>query len=124
MNKQGYATEQEEFWAGQFGTDYINRNKSHQTIASNVSLFSRALRMAGPINSCIELGANIGLNLAALRILYPHQEQYALEINKKAAEELREHIPEKNVFEISIFDFDPINTLNGGGTILSSARVS
>lgn len=105
MNKMGYSTDQEDFWAGQFGTDYIDRNKSHKAIAANVSLFSQALRMAGPIDSCIEIGANIGLNLAALRILYPEQHQYAVEINKNATEELRLHLPEKNVFEMSILDF-------------------
>ncbi len=118
MNKQGYITEQEKFWAGKFGTEYIDRNKSQKAIASNISLFSRALRMAGQINSCIEFGANIGLNLAALRILYPFQDQYAVEINKRAAGELRENIPENKVFEMSILDFDPINTVKWGGVDL------
>ncbi|WP_321417465.1 hypothetical protein [uncultured Desulfobacter sp.] len=89
--KNKFQTEQESFWAGKFGSEYISRNKSQQTISSNISLFSRALRMVGPVNSCIEFGANIGLNLAALRTLYPSQEQYAIEINKQAAQELREH---------------------------------
>jgi pseudaminic acid biosynthesis-associated methylase len=118
MNNK-FKTEQEQFWAGQFGTEYIDRNKSHQATAANISLFSRALRMAGPINSCIEFGANIGLNLCALRMLYPSQEQYAVELNKRATEIIRDHLPEKNVFEISIMDFDPINNrLNRGGVDL------
>lgn len=114
MNNE-YRTEQEDFWAEQFGTEYIDRNKSHKAIASNISLFSRALRIAGPINSCIEFGANIGLNLAALRMLYPSQNQYAVEINKQAAEELLEHLPEKNVFKMSILDFELLSVKMGGG---------
>ena len=37
-------TEQEIFWAGDFGSDYINRNKGDEAVASNIALFSRALR--------------------------------------------------------------------------------
>lgn len=107
MNKFGFKTEQEEFWAGEFGTNYIWRNKNHETIAANVSFLSRALRIAGPIRSCIEFGANIGLNIAALRTLYPEQLQYAVEINKKAVEELLLHLSEDCVFEMSILEFDP-----------------
>jgi spore coat polysaccharide biosynthesis protein SpsF len=107
MSKDSYLTEQEAFWAGDFGTEYIHRNMEHKKMVSNISLFSHALRMTGPIKSCIEFGANIGLNLAALRILYPGQLQYALEINEKAAKELRNHLPDENVFEMSILDFDP-----------------
>jgi pseudaminic acid biosynthesis-associated methylase len=106
MNMKSYRTEQEEFWAGQFGIDYIDRNKSQEAIASNISLFSRALRMAEPINSCIEFGANIGLNLAAMRNLFPCQQQYAVEINKHAVQELHAYVSEENIFEISILDFD------------------
>lgn len=73
MSNLDFQTEQEDFWAGQFGTEYINRNKSQQVVASNASFFSRALCRLGQIRSCIEIGANIGLNLTALRILYSGQ---------------------------------------------------
>ena len=29
-----YKTDQEEFWAGEFGDDYINRNKGKEVVAS------------------------------------------------------------------------------------------
>ena len=61
-------TEQEIFWAGDFGSDYINRNKGDEAVASNIALFSRALDRCDRINSAIELGANIGLNLVALKL--------------------------------------------------------
>ena len=41
MNK--FKTEQEEFWAGEFGNDYISRNKSEEYLASNIGFFSKAL---------------------------------------------------------------------------------
>ena len=34
-----YKTEQEKFWAGEFGDDYIERNKSAALAASNLNFF-------------------------------------------------------------------------------------
>lgn len=34
-----YKTEQEEFWATEFGSEYIKRNQSDQLLASNVCFF-------------------------------------------------------------------------------------
>lgn len=100
-----YKTEQEEFWAGEFGDDYISRNQGEGLLASNLNFFSKALNSASGLNSVIEFGANIGMNLKALKLLYPHQEQYGIEINEKAAKELSRFLGEKNVFNSSIFDF-------------------
>ena len=105
--RSGFATPQEEFWAGQFGTDYIERNRSNQLLASNLEFFSRALRRAGRVGSCVELGANIGMNLRALKLLYPEIEARGVEINEQAAAELRQTIGENRVFEGSIFDWQP-----------------
>ena len=58
-----YDTEQESFWAGKFGTDYIDRNNGEDMLASNLIFFSKALKQTKKITSCIELGANIGMNL-------------------------------------------------------------
>ena len=84
-----FRTEQEEFWAGTFGTEYIARNQGAHAVASNVAFFSQALKRAEIPATCIEFGANIGLNLDALKLLYPGQRQYAIEINSNAAAELR-----------------------------------
>jgi len=102
---QSYATSQEVFWAGQFGTDYINRNASQQLLAANLNFFTKALKQAGKISSCLELGANIGMNLKALQLLYPGIELTAAEINPDAAAQLRELIGQDNVYEGSIFDY-------------------
>ena len=63
-----YNTEQEKFWANEFGTEYIERNQGEQLLASNLNFFSKALQQAGRIESCIEFGANIGMNLKALQL--------------------------------------------------------
>lgn len=38
-----YKTEQEAFWAGEFGDAYVARNEGAQWIANNLALFSRIL---------------------------------------------------------------------------------
>lgn len=105
-----YKTEQEAFWAGDFGTEYIARNAGSELLASNLVFFSKALAHARTAESCIEFGANIGMNLRALRMLYPRQEQYAVEINQAAAAELCTIIPPDNIFQASILDFIPDRT--------------
>lgn len=104
-NKKNYATPQEEFWAGEFGTEYIGRNDSAQILASNLSFFSKVLKHAGRISSCLELGANIGMRLKALQFLYPDIKLNAVEINPDAAKRLENLIGKNNVFEGSIFEY-------------------
>ncbi|TNE54227.1 MAG: pseudaminic acid biosynthesis-associated methylase [Bacteroidetes bacterium] len=99
-----YQTEQEKFWAESFGDDYIGRNQGDQLLASNLNFFTKALNQAGRIDSCIEFGANIGMNLKALKLLYPGIAMKGIEINEKAAEELKEVIGSANVFHGSIYD--------------------
>jgi spore coat polysaccharide biosynthesis protein SpsF len=101
----GYQTDQEAFWAGQFGDDYVARNDGDRWVAANLSLFATALRRAGPIASCLEFGANIGLNLRALRLLFPQMDQRAIEINPLAAHRLEQVIGAGRVFNGSIFDY-------------------
>lgn len=99
-----YKTEQEKFWAESFGDDYIDRNKSAGLLASNLNFFSGALKQAGKITSCIEFGANIGMNLKALRLLYPEIHMSGVEINELACKELEKVIGPENVAHSSIFD--------------------
>jgi spore coat polysaccharide biosynthesis protein SpsF len=103
-----FKTEQESFWAGEFGTEYIRRNQGAELLASNLAFFSQALRSAHKPKDCIEFGANIGMNLKALRLLYPQQEQCAIEINADAVAELRTILPPENVFHTSILDYSPV----------------
>ncbi len=81
---------QEEFWAGEFGDEYIARNNSPELLASYTHLLSNALRRSNQIRSAIEFGANIGLNLRALRALRPNIDLAAIEINARAVECLAE----------------------------------
>ena len=102
-----FLTEQEKFWAGEFGNDYIARNQGDALLASNLNFFSKALNNTRDVKTCIEFGANIGMNLKALKLLYPAQEQHAIEINTEAAKQLGQVIPPENVFSESILEFQP-----------------
>lgn len=102
-----FKTDQEAFWAGDFGTDYIQRNQGDELLASNLNFFAKALRQARSIKSCIEFGANIGMNLKALKLLYPGIDAYAIEINAEAANQLSEVIPPSMIYNRSILDFLP-----------------
>jgi len=102
-----YTTEQEHFWAGEFGTEYINRNQGSDLLASNLNFFSKALNSAKGFSSCVEFGANIGMNLKALSLLYPHLSVHGIEINPEAARQLKESIGIENVTEGSILEVQP-----------------
>ena len=96
-----FKTEQEAFWAGEFGNAYIERNQGDALLA---------LRATRGLNSCIEFGANIGMNLKAIQLLHPTIHASAIEINAAAATQLQEVIAPDNVHNTSILDFEPTRT--------------
>lgn len=102
-----FKTDQEKFWAGTFGDQYIQRNQSEQLLASNINFFSRAIAQTSGVKSVIEFGANIGMNLKALSLLLPKSDMFAVEINSSAAKELKKIIPEENISNTSILNFSP-----------------
>ena len=105
MNDKTYKTEQEDFWSGDFGNEYISRNKGEMLLASNLNFFTKALARATNLNSCIEFGANIGMNLRALKLLRPELSLNAIEINQQAAEQLSDIVNKENIYTGSILDY-------------------
>lgn len=105
-----YKTTQEAFWAGEFGNEYIARN-GEESIPQRIRLLAKALERSSGIRSVAEFGANIGLNLRALRQIMPGAEYCAVEINERACDALRK---EKwiTVYNASLFDFKPIRTFD------------
>ena len=106
MSKTEFRSEQEDFWAGDFGSDYISRNSSAALLASNINFFCKSLRRASQIGECLEFGANIGMNLKALRQLFPEAVLRGIEINRAAADRLAEEIGEESTFCGSILDYE------------------
>ena len=104
-----YKTEQEKFWSSQeWGDAYIERN-SYDRVKNNVQFFSKILERTSNIKSIIEFGANIGLNLIALKQLLPDAKYSALEINQNACKELKKLNFIDNIYNQSFFDYETSN---------------
>lgn len=99
-------TEQEEFWQGRFGDEYLLRNDGQELLASNLALFASALRHAARVHSVVEFGTNRGLNLRALHQLLPGARLTGVEINA-AAHAAVSTLGLAEVWQGSIFDYVP-----------------
>ncbi len=99
-------TKQELLWLGKFGDDYTARNHSAGLLASSIAFFSKVLSRTSKIESVLEFGANIGINIQALRLLLPQAELSALEINNKAVNQLKK-IKNLKIYPQSILEFFP-----------------
>ena len=100
-------TRQEKFWKERFGNDYTERNRGNNIIAANLSLFARVLKTVkaeNEINSVVEFGCNVGLNLEALHYLLPKAEITGVEINEQAFESLCK-LEYVQAYNHSLFDF-------------------
>jgi spore coat polysaccharide biosynthesis protein SpsF len=100
-----FRTEQEAFWAGAFGDEYSERNAGERLVATKTALLTRVLGRTVGVVTAIEFGANIGMNLIALRHLLPDVQLTAVEINAQAASRLSEL--GVGVHNTSILDFEP-----------------
>lgn len=104
-----FNTEQESFWAGEFGNDYSQRNIGNEWIAANTALFSEILANTHNVESVVEFGANIGLNLKALNTLLPRANLAAVEINDTAVKEL-DTWGRCTTYHESLLEFQPEKT--------------
>lgn len=89
-NTEPYKTEQEAFWAGEFGDEYVERSSHSSFIPARINMFSDIVKHTREVNSFLEFGPNIGLNLMALQQLMPHADLHAIEINQKAYQKLQD----------------------------------
>ena len=104
--KKKFKTPQELFWSTDFGNKYIKRNSDQQLKKSNDNFFKNIFGKKKNISSCIEVGANIGLNLISLKKIFKKQNQYAIEINALACKKLSKILPKENIYRGSVLDFD------------------
>jgi pseudaminic acid biosynthesis-associated methylase len=104
--QSNFQTDQEKFWAGEFGDAYIRRNTGAEALSNTVALFSAILSRCPGAESLIEFGANTGINLHAIRALNPSIELDAIEINENAVAELRRWNGVRRVHHRSILNFE------------------
>lgn len=87
MREDGYepTTYQTKIWCGEFGDDYLNRNEySDDKMVQGIEAFRRILGGL-EIESVLEVGSNIGLNLHFINALFVDSVKlYAVEPNCKA----------------------------------------
>ena len=102
-----YKTEQENFWKGTFGDDYVSRNTEETCLSGKIAFWSNILSKTSGVQTCIEYGSNIGLNLKAIKMLHPQMKLNAVEINDTAVEVMKNdpNLPVK-IFHDSILDLD------------------
>ena len=100
-----FKTEQEKFWAGEFGDEYTDRNQTESLFASNLALFSEILKRTKSVKSVVEFGANVGVNLLAIKQVLPNVNCSAVEINQHAVKKLKQ-IKDVTVYDNSILDFE------------------
>ena len=100
-----FKTEQEAFWASDdWATEYIKRNNVN-TIKNNIKFFSDIFsRCTSDINSIIEFGSNIGLNLYAIKSLFNDLDIAAIEISQAAIDELQKLDFINSIYHESILD--------------------
>lgn len=97
-------TDQEKFWQGQFGSEYTERNSDETQIADTLQTLAVEIKsVRRPINNVLELGANRGLNIIALKQLLPTAQFTAVEINHDAADILKQ--TDATVLTQSLLDF-------------------
>ena len=97
------SSEQEKFWQGKFGNEYIQRANTHALYKSDLKLFNDIFKLTGQIKTVLEFGCNKGLNLKAINNINSSIKVTGIEINKKAAAEAKKNI-KANIIEDSIFN--------------------
>ena len=97
--------EQQKFWSGKFGKEYVSRNSIQRLSKNSIVLFSKIFLNKTPPKECLEFGANIGANLAAFKILFPEIKTCGVEINKFAFQHLAKIIGKNNSYNQSIESF-------------------
>lgn len=97
-------SEQESFWAGEFGSVYTTRNQIQAE--QRAPFFHKVLNLTQGVSSVCELGANRGHNLQAIQSVQPDCQLNGLELNPQAYAELKK-LPGVQAFQGAIQEFEP-----------------
>jgi pseudaminic acid biosynthesis-associated methylase len=77
--------EQQIFWATEYASDYINKNKEFDQ-QTGPEAWMKMLSKAEGVNSVLECGCNIGRNIGFLNQVLPDTKKSVIEISKPAYE--------------------------------------
>lgn len=123
-------THQIKIWESEFGDDYTDRNViSLQYLSARIMLWSKMLSriQVENLDHILEVGANIGANLRALKNLVDAQ-MYSVEPNKKSNKILvednvvpKEHVHTGSIFDMSMFDDASMDLVFTSGVLIHVA---
>lgn len=91
--EQDEAHRLEELWAGEFGDDYVERNRDAES--GRREFWARHLEQLG-VHSVLEVGCNMGGNLRWIAELLGPENVTGVDVNEKALTILRENVPGVN----------------------------
>src|SRR3989304_6146156 len=74
------------------------------------AFFAPIVTLTGPLESVIEFGPNVGLNLSALRRIFPEIEVAGVEVNQGACAELKRNIPDAVIYQCPADRFETERT--------------
>ncbi len=97
-------TKQLDYWKGEFGNQYIERNSDTALFEKRKSFFKSLLKRHSDVKSILEIGCNIGGNLRILHTLNPSLKLTGIEPNKKAAHRAQQELPFAAIVEKSSLD--------------------
>ena len=107
--------DQKNFWENEFGTDYIERNKTlseinefykQQTGITQEEIFTNFFSEINRKYNILEIGCNIGLKLSILKKM-GFSNLFGLEVNKTAFEIAKKNNPDISFINSSIEEFEP-----------------
>ena len=96
------STEQLSYWTGYWGDEYLKYNDHN--IESFIPFWREILSNTDYVDSILEVGCNIGMNLSTINIVYPDIELTGIEPFKGAVEIARERLPEANIIQGNGFE--------------------
>lgn len=83
----------EQLWSGEFGNDYVDRNRS---AGDYRKAFWDGIISTYQPSSALEIGCNVGANLRWIARRLPPHHVYGVDVNLKALKELHEQLPAVN----------------------------
>jgi pseudaminic acid biosynthesis-associated methylase len=86
---------------------HIFKKGSNFSDEPKTALFSRIFGRTAAVQSVVEFGCNIGVNLSVISRLLPQAKLCGLEITSAAAALARERLPSAEIVETSILDWNP-----------------
>jgi len=99
-----YNSEQENFWATTYATDYIKKNSSFDNQIGAEAWAKMLKGTRGEIKTLLECGCNIGRNIEQIKMVLPEAIPSIIEISEPAFKFVTSHHDFKHAFNGAILD--------------------